>query len=98
MAKQKDDRATLELEGLAKPIGRPKGVKAPLTAAEKMRAYRERKAKKGINSFEFSFGEQNLIFMLVKNHDFMLVINHEKGFEEEKKMCREIMRKLNDKI
>lgn len=65
MAKQKDDRATLELEGLAKPIGRPRGAKAPLTAAEKMRAYRERKKESGIRSFEFTEEERIHIFCAV---------------------------------
>lgn len=62
MAKQKEDRKTLELEGLKKPVGRPKGEKPPLTAAEKQRAYRARKAQERFKAFELSWDEQIMIY------------------------------------
>lgn len=57
MAKQKEDRKTLELECLKKPVGRPKGEKPALTAAEKQRAYRARKAQEGLKSLELTMYE-----------------------------------------
>lgn len=43
MAKDKNDAATVELPGIPKRRGRPKGDQPAKTAAERMRAYRARK-------------------------------------------------------
>lgn len=68
MAKQKEDYLTFEMSGLGNPVGRPKGSKPPMTAAEKMRAYRERKKNKGIKTIELSYQEQMLLWRALQDY------------------------------
>lgn len=90
MAKQKEDRKTLELEGLKKPVGRPKGEKPALTPAEKQRAYRERKAKELFKTFELSRREQILIYSA-------LCCYSTEGSSEEKELKSLLLKKLEGK-